>query len=223
MFHTAFLPAVLAGRRVLDRSHHTGSLHGSVTIVDSFSSEFLSCSMSVGVIVTICWIRRKIFTKQIWYSVVSLEHSRGRLLLRQNACSIHFSLFGISSDLYCFGFTFVVSFFVFRSSFSLLRISFFVSSFCCLVLRFRCCESLGVGPTTFSSTRLGGVVHLLSSRLSACRVVRAALSRRGSRLEFSRLSQHRIFACRVVLFALRACTINYLFTFKYDLSFELET
>ena len=69
--------------------------------------------MSVGVIVTICWIRRKIFTKQIWYSVVSLEHSRGRLLLRQNACSIHFSLFGISSDLYCFGFTFVVSFFVF--------------------------------------------------------------------------------------------------------------
>jgi hypothetical protein len=97
------------------------------------------------------------------------------------------------------------------------------SSFCCLVLRFRCCESLGVEPTTFSSTRLGGVVHLLSSRLSACRVVRAALSRRGSRLEFSRLSQHRIFACRVVLFALRACTINYLFTFKYDLSFELET
>ena len=69
--------------------------------------------MSVGVIVTICWIRRKIFTKQIWYSVVSLEHSRGRLLLRQNAGSIHFSLFSISSDLYCFGFTFVVSFFVF--------------------------------------------------------------------------------------------------------------
>ena len=69
----------------------------SVTIMDSFSSELLSCSMSVGVIVTICWIRRKIFTKQIWYSVVSLEHSRGRLLLRQNAGSIHFSLFSISS------------------------------------------------------------------------------------------------------------------------------
>lgn len=158
--------------------------------------------MSVGVIVTICWIRRKIFTKQIWYSVVSLEHSRGRLLLRQNAGSIHFSLFSISSDLYCFGFTFVVSFFVF--------VSFFV---CCLVLRFRCCESLGVEPTTFSSTRLGGVVHFLSSRLSACRVVRAALSRRGSRLEFSRLSQHRIL--RVVWFFLH-CVLAQLIIFLHS-------